>query len=385
VLAQLPQGQSRSAVEQELVTVATQMMANPNGYNHATMLSAQAQGLTLSLAFRMKSDSSLSVEKYADQVTSGFCQHPGMSQYTYQHGVVLAISVTPREGGSQHRFQIDRATCAKAAGRDVTSPAPSPSATFAAGPKMCSSYVGQVVQPGSFDSAIARFSSLTPKSEFETISQFQARQAQALSGLGGPLIIEKAPEDQKLFEYDADAQALRISPFAFSNAFFPAWEAIYSAGLSGSINVNVRDNVYAVTSHDERVTGSYEASNSFGAKANVASITRSVKVIFDHGPKLGGKPETLFPGSITANFNVNPVGVLRMSPEQARILKPRLRLAFVATPYQPYVIRGTTKFGKVTFQNPRDISYSFTMLTADIHCGLVMDLDGRVLGAYPTS
>jgi hypothetical protein len=46
---------------------------------------------------------------------------------------------------------------------------------------------------------------------------------------------------------------------------------------------------------------------------------------------------------------------------------------------------GTTKFGKVTFQNPRDISYSFTMLTADIHCGLVMDLDGRVLGAYPTS
>lgn len=133
------------------------------------------------------------------------------------------------------------------------------------------------------------------------------------------------------------------------------------------------------------MTGSYEASNSFGAKANVASITRSVKVIFDRGPKLGGKPETLFPGSITANFNVNPVGVLRMSPEQARILKPRLRLAFVATPYQPYVIRGTTKFGKVTFQNPRDISYSFTMLTADIHCGLVMDLDGKVLGAYPTS
>jgi hypothetical protein len=382
---------SQAAVEQELVTVATQMAANPNGYTNATLVAAEAHGLTLSLHFRLKNSRNLTVEQYGAQVTTGFCQNAAFRQYTDQYGVVLDINVAAARGSDAHHFQIDRAACARTAGgataplagqsRLATSPLPS----AGNGPQMCSAYVGQTVQPQSFDNAVARFAGLTPKSEFETTAQFEARQAQALAGAGGPLIIEKAPDDRKFFEYDADAQALRILPFAFDNKFFPAWEAFYAAGLNGSLNVNVNDNVDAVISEDERATGSYEASNAYGAKATVVSLTRTVQVIFDHGPKLGGRRETLFPGSITDDYKVNPVGVLAMSPDQARLMKPGLRLAFVATPYRPFLVRGTTKFGKVTFQNPRDITYSYTILTADIQCGLVMDESGLVLGAYSTS
>jgi len=382
---------SQAGVEQELATVAAQMAANPNGYTNATLIAANAQGLTLSLNFRLNANRNLSVEQYGEQVTTAFCQNAAMRQYTDEYGVVLDINVAAPDGSDTRRLQIDRAACARTAGAVTATPvgqarlANNPVPSTASGPKVCSSSVGQVVQPQSFDNAVAGFAGLTPKSEFETTAQFEARQAQALARAGGPLIIEKVPEDQKFFEYDADAQSLRISPFAFDNTFFPAWEALYAAGLASSLNVNVSENVDAVISEEERTTGSYEASNAYGAKATVVSVTRTVKVIFDHGPRLGGRRETLFPGSITPDYNVNPVGALRMSPDQARVIKPGLRLAFVATPYQPFLVRGTTKFGRVTFQNPRDITYSYTILTADIHCGLVLDHDGRVLGAYPTS
>lgn len=382
---------SQKAVEQEIALVATQFTDNLNSFANSTLVSAEAHGLTLSLHFRLKENRNLTVEQYEAQVTTPICQNPTMRQYTDQYGVVLDINVAAAQWNGAHSFQIDRAACARTAGAIAAPPAGQARSANSqlpltgSGLQRCSAYVGQTVQPQSFDNAAARFSGLTPKSEYETTAQFEARQAQALAGAGGTLIIEKAPEDRKFFEYDADGQALRILPFAFDNKFFPAWEAFYAAGLNGSLNVNVNDNVDAVISEDERATGSYEASNAYGAKATVVSLTRTVQVIFDHGPKLGGRREALFPGSITDDYKVNPVGVLPMSPDQARLMKPGLRLAFVATPYRPFLVRGTTKFGKVTFQNPRDITYSYTILTADIQCGLVMDESGLVLGAYSTS
>lgn len=107
---------SQAAVEQELVTVATQMAANPNGYTNATLIGAEAQGLTLSLRFRLKNGTSLTVEQYGAQVTTGFCQNAAFRQYTDQHGVVLDINVTAARGNGVHRFQIDRAACARTVG-----------------------------------------------------------------------------------------------------------------------------------------------------------------------------------------------------------------------------------------------------------------------------
>lgn len=382
---------SQTAVEQELATVATHMAAKPNSYANATLISAEARGLTLSLHFRFKENRNLSVEQYGAQFTTSFCQNATMRQYTDQYGVVLNVDVDAPSGNGTLRFRIDRAACARTAGAVTAPPAPQarlmsrPTSTGPVGGQTCAAFVGQSVQAQSFDNAVARFAGMTPKSEFETTAQFEARQARAVEGLGGAIILEKAPDDRKFFEYDADRQVLRILPFAFDNQQFPAWEAFYSAGLNGAVEVSTSDNIDVVISSNDRITGSYEATNGFGAKTTVASVTRTVKAVFDHGPKLGGRREALFPGSFNANYTVNPVGEIQMTPDQARALKPLLRIGFVALPRAPFVVKGSTKTGRTTIQNPRDVTMDFTILTADIQCGLVMDQGGTVLGAYPTS
>ena len=74
-----------------------------------------------------------------------------------------------------------------------------------------------------------------------------------------------------------------------------------------------------------------------------------------------------------------------MTPDEARLLKPSLRIALVVAPFAPYVVRGTNPYGRPSLQSPKQVTIDFTILMADIQCGLVMDGSGRVLGAYPTS
>ena len=236
----------------------------------------------------------------------------------------------------------------------------------------------QTIHPQTFDNAVAAFAGLTPKSEFETTAQFEARQAQALGGSGGPLIIEKAPENRDYFRYDADAQVLRISSYAFDNTNFPTWDAFYSLGLDQRFKVSTGGNIDIVISSNERATGSYRGQNSFGANATVEEVTRTVKAIFERGPEWGRGPEALFPGE-------GDVGQLSMTPDEARLLKPSLRIALVVAPFAPYVVRGTNPYGRPSLQSPKQVTIDFTILMADIQCGLVMDGSGRVLGAYPTS
>ena len=375
---------SQAAMEQELVTAATQMAANPNGYTNATLVGAEAQGLTLSLRFRLKEGTSLNVEQYGAQVMTGFCQNPAFRQYTDQYGVVLDINVTAARGSGAHRFQIDRAACARTAGAIAVLPAgqgrlaSAPVFPTASGLQVCSIYVGQTVQPQSFANAVARFSGLTPKSEYETTAQFEARQAQALGGSVGPLIIEKTPESRDYFRYDADAQVLHIASFAFDNTNFPAWDAFYSLGLDRRFGVSTGENIDVVIASGDRVTGTYRGQNGFGANASVQQVTRSVKAIFERGPDRSRGHEMLFPGE-------SEIGRLSMTPEDARTLKPSLRIALVVTPFAPYVVRGTNPYGRPSMRSPQEVTIDFTILMADIQCGLVMDNSGRVLGAYPTS
>lgn len=382
-IAQSPLAMSREAVEREIAAAAAQMAMNPPSYPNATFLSADARGLTLFLQLRFNRKQRANADQFASQILASQCQSPALRRYTDEYGVVVDLNIATSDGKGSYRFQINRDACVRTTGVSFApsgaqgSADGSPPATPAAA-QGCAAYVGQTVQPQSFDDAISAFARLTPKSEFETTAQFEARQAQALGGSSGPLIIEKVPESRDYFRYDADAQVLRIAPYAFDNTNFPAWDAFYSLGMDQRFGVSTGNNIDVVISTNDRTTGSYRGQNSFGANATIQQVTRSVQAIFERGPDPRRGRETLFPSE-------GDLGKLSMTPDEARLLKPSLRIALVANPFAPYVVRGTNPFGKPSLQSPQQVTMDFTILMADIQCGLVMDQQGRVLGAYPTS
>ncbi len=245
----------------------------------------------------------------------------------------------------------------------------------------CGSYVEKTVFPVSFDEAIAPFESLKPKGEFETTAQYEARRADALHGFRGDLIIGKKPENpQKYIRYDADQGVLNVQQWAFANSSANFWEAFYAAGYYGKINVSTLGNVGVVISSTDKSVGSYKASNAFGATAQVVKILRTKKSIFDHEAK-DPLRSGIFP---TADDDPYVVGRLHLSVEDAKQMKHDLKIAFVVAPKEPYLVEGGRHVGDVTINNPQDVTESFSILVADIRCGLVMDRSGKVLGAYPT-
>ncbi len=74
-----------------------------------------------------------------------------------------------------------------------------------------------------------------------------------------------------------------------------------------------------------------------------------------------------------------------MTPAEAQVIKPQLRVAFVVAPRAPYMVVGQHQPGKVTFQNPFEVTEIFEIMIADIQCGLLMDSENRVLGSYITN
>jgi peptidoglycan hydrolase-like protein with peptidoglycan-binding domain len=240
---------------------------------------------------------------------------------------------------------------------------------------ICQSYVGQTVAPQPFDAAVARFANLTPKGEFETAAQYDARKAAVLGdGPIGPIIIAKEPEDRKFFEYDADAQKLRIISYAFHISDI--------ASLTGSGPLDW--SVFAVViSKDDRILGTYDASNAYGTTVQVTKIQRLTKVIRTSGNTYELDRE--FFREVRQIDGLPVVGELTLSPSEAASLKPTIKIAFVVTPRDPFFSTGSTRVHDPTFQDPRDVTEDFSLLSAYIQCGLLMDGENKVLQAYPTS
>ena len=243
---------------------------------------------------------------------------------------------------------------------------------------LCTSYIGKTVALTAIETAIAGLANLTPRGEFETTAQFKARRAAELRGVTSPVLIRKAPESQVFFKYDADAGVLRIESRAFDFTRMDLWSAFFSVGLHDS--VHSLSNITVVITTSDKVVGSYEATNAYGAKVKVVEIQRKTSAIFDRkSDEIGA---SLFPAAGKKPYGV--VGELVLPPAEAQRLKPQLKLAFVVTPKEPYLVTGSHKVGKTTVTNPRHIIEDFSVLVANIQCGLVMDGADKVLGAYAT-
>jgi hypothetical protein len=250
----------------------------------------------------------------------------------------------------------------------------------AANAQQCDTYSGQTVSPLTFEQAVARVPSVAPRGEYETTAQYEARLAAATGGRG-PLIILKQPENRDDYiRYDADNGRLAIQSYAFDNTNFDPWTAVYGTPHARTLNPSTIGNRDVVISSREVPTGTYEGRNAFGARWTVTRITRTIQAIYE-GPEQG-LTTSLFRN---VERSTNIVGYLQMPPEVAQRTKPTLRLAFVVEPRFPFVVRNTyAGRGRITIQNPRDVTESLTMIVGDIQCGLVLDGGNRVLGAYQT-
>ncbi len=229
---------------------------------------------------------------------------------------------------------------------------------------------------------VAAFGSLGPKGEFETTADYEARRNASVGTAARTVIIPKQPEGLEYFEYDADAQKLKVLSYAFDNTGLDVWSAFYAAELYGKIDVNTFGNVEVVISREENPTGSHVASNAYGATVDVLEIAWTTRAIFDRqGDGTSGLDYGLFPSADNSPY---VVGELSLAPAEAQRLKPTLQVGFVVTPREPYLVTGRHKVGKTTIQNPRAITEDFSILIADIQCGVVMDSSDKILMAYPT-
>lgn len=246
---------------------------------------------------------------------------------------------------------------------------------------VCEPYVGQVVATVDIDDAMAPFKAIGPKGEFEPTAQYEARKQDAISKLGNILIVRKTPEDRKHIIYDADTQRLNIVTYAFHNTGLNS-DALfgYGAPYEGQMGKGY-SNIEVVIEEDETVTERYKASNSYGAETVISKLFRRTRGIFQSkvsSPKRGD----LFPNAAEKPYYA---GSISMTPEDAMRLKPSLQLAFVVVPKPPYFLSALYDYpARPTVARPFEVTNEVSALIADFQCGLVLDPENRVIGAFET-
>jgi hypothetical protein len=250
----------------------------------------------------------------------------------------------------------------------------------AAQAQTCEAYVGTTIQPRTFD-AVAAIVKTVPnqKDEFETTVAYDARVQAALAKLPGDVIIG-APFDPKYATYDADTGQFVIKSYAIRN-INTDYAGVFGYGtpFDGKVKFSYSSsNLDVVLSQSEVATGSYVASNSYGASTKVTKIARTTKAIFDReSPRYG---QSLFD-----SLKDSVLFRLPVSPEEARALKTSFKGAFVISPKAPFFTVGKGRGGDVTISNPYDVDESIHVIIADIKCALVTDATGKVLAAAGTN
>jgi|GEM_PF-1068553 len=243
----------------------------------------------------------------------------------------------------------------------------------------CSSYIGTTVELTTIEAAIEQFAGVTPRDEFETSEQYEARISAATAD-SGPFIIEKSLDRERL-RYDADRQVFQIGRFAFDNENMPVDE-LWSYGGPFHESGNYRNRMYRIDTVirvDDQITGSYEAQNSFGTSAEVVQIDRVYWGIFERFAS-GYDSADLIPTGDRNHLGEVPVPI-----DEARSFRDESRLAFVVSPQSPWQISFRENYpSRPTIQNPLEVTAVLNVLFADIRCALLLDGTGRSVAAFDT-
>jgi hypothetical protein len=253
-------------------------------------------------------------------------------------------------------------------------------ATPAFAQEQCQSYVGQTVTLNTFSAVAAILKKLpTAKDEYETTADFEARVATARGSMPETVILP-GTFNSKYLNYDADAGVLKVQAYALRN-INTDYSRVFGYGTSyyDKVKYSTIGNRDAVLFEVQRTTGSYFATNAFGAKVTVRKIARLTHAIFEG--EQGSYDEDLFLNQTPGVDAV--IGTVRMTIPEAQSLKASGKVAFVVKPKWPYYAEGVHHW-EPKIDAPTDVDNLVQVIVGDIQCGLLLTSIDKVVAALPT-
>lgn len=131
---------------------------------------------------------------------------------------------------------------------------------------------------------------------------------------------------------------------------------------------------------EETPTGTYRGQNAYGASWEIVNITREVDAIFDS--VTSRYDQKLFGRGYGADFKWD----IPIPPESARQFKETIKGALIVSPNAPFFIESSqSSGGRITMQNPRDVTQNARVIIADIRCAVLTSQDNLVLFAVTTN
>ena len=253
--------------------------------------------------------------------------------------------------------------------------------TASAQQRACDAMLNTTIEPMTFDAAseLLRSAPLV-KDEFETTAAFQARVAAAGQTMPTSLAIAvDLKKDHAV--YNADAQKFVINSRIFGSDYGIDWfSAFYSAPVKPA-GYGMGSNVIGIAiSSVDTPNGTYTGQNAYGASWEIMKINREVDAIFDSvTPRYDQK---LFGRGLAAEFNWDAPA----PPELARQFKDEMKGALIVAPTAPYYIESTESAGgRITIQNPRDVTQIAHVIVADVKCAVLTSASNVVVFAVTTN
>lgn len=264
----------------------------------------------------------------------------------------------------------------------IAAAAPVASSTSVAVDEACKVPLGHRITPMSIDALISKLGvSTEPRGEFETTAQYEAR-LQAAGGGAPRHSFVAMPIDTKYITYDADSGLFRIESFALDNKN-ASWDVFYNGPTPPWPRpAGHRDYVDLVERSVERVTGTYEAGNAYGAKVTVRQVLRETVGVLDRTAT--GREDLFFADRPWQLDQSNVIAEVAVEPALAPRWRQSLKAAALVAPKSPYIAKGIKDWGRPRFDLPKETTEQLTAVIADISCMVLTDQSGTVLVRIPT-
>lgn len=245
----------------------------------------------------------------------------------------------------------------------------------------CSDQVGRVIAPADGEEVARKLSSGTQaRGEFETTDAYQARMAAAIER-APPSLFVGIPLDTKYITYDADAGAFAVQSYAVDN-HNASWEVFNKTAQLPWTFSGGSPYVDLVLISLEVVTGTYTASNAYGASTTVRQISRTTLGILER--PAAGREDLFFPDRPWDPLATNVIANVPVPSAQAPIWRSKLKAAALIQPKAPFLVRGTKDWGAAKMDRPKETNETLTAIIADIRCVVLTDENNRVLASIPT-
>ena len=236
---------------------------------------------------------------------------------------------------------------------------------------LCKSYEGQQVMVTTFDGLVRGLPKYTPKGEFETTAQFDARvDAAKKTPPTGPSVLV-LPTNQKYIEYDAYLSLMRVQAGAFDEGRFH--EDFMADATSSYFTREFKRGRTAVPHSDsKRLLSTYRAQTRLGVPFTISKYDLKVNGIYVTADKLFSYAKDK--DSFVMGFEVQVA--------QAARVKPTLKVALVVEPDLPFLMTDTSDDERrPALDWPNEYTYRSSIAFVKPRCALVLDGQSRVLAA----